>query len=342
LCRLSYLIPQPVKGFSAADTLTHPDRLHAPLVRRNGGFVAVGWDEALDAAAAGFRRIRAERGPDAVGAFGSGALTNEKAYAFGKFARLALGTANFDYNGRFCMSSAAAAANRSLGIDRGLPFPLSWIGETDVLMIVGGNPPVTMPPLQRYLDAQRRSGRSIVVDLRTTALAARASLHLQPAPGTDVILAHALLNVLIAEHRLDDAYVAARTEGFAAVRRIAAREDPDRAERRTGVPADDIGAAARMLADARTAIILTGRGIEQQRNGTDAANGFINLALALGLPGREGSGYGTLTGQGNGQGGREHGQKSDQLPGYCGLDNRAAVERVARVWNRRSCISCRR
>jgi assimilatory nitrate reductase catalytic subunit len=167
-------------------------------------------------------------------------------------------------------------------------------------------------------------------------------LHLQPAPGTDVILAHALLNVLIAEHRLDDAYVAARTEGFAAVRRIAAREDPDRAERRTGVPADDIGAAARMLADARTAIILTGRGIEQQRNGTDAANGFINLALALGLPGREGSGYGTLTGQGNGQGGREHGQKSDQLPGYCGLDNRAAVERVARVWNRRSCISCRR
>ena len=90
--------------------------------------------------------MRASRGPDAVAAFGSGALTNEAAYAFGKFARLALETANFDYNGRFCMSSAAAAANRAFGIDRGLPFPLTWLGEADMLLVAGGNPRETMPP----------------------------------------------------------------------------------------------------------------------------------------------------------------------------------------------------
>lgn len=124
-----------MKGYTAGETLAHPDRLMQPLVRRDGRFEEVGWEEALDVAAAGFRRIRAERGADAVAAFGSGALTNEKAYAFGKFARLALETANFDYNGRFCMSSAKTAANRSLGLDRGLPFPLRWIGEADVVLI---------------------------------------------------------------------------------------------------------------------------------------------------------------------------------------------------------------
>jgi assimilatory nitrate reductase catalytic subunit len=322
-----------MKGFTAAETLAHPERLLVPLVRRGGELVEATWDEALAAAAAGFERIAARDGRDAVAAFGSGALTNEKAYAFGKFARLALGTANFDYNGRFCMSSAAAAANRSLGIDRGLPFPLAWLGEADVLLLAGGNPLDTMPPLERYLAQQRANGASIVIDPRATPFAAGASLHLQAAPGTDAIVAYAMLHVLVAERRIDDAYVAARTAGFDDVRRIAEREHPERAERRTGVPADAIRAAARALAGARRAIVLTGRGVEQHANGTDAANAYINLALALGLPGRPGSGYGTLTGQGNGQGGREHGQKSDQLPGYGSVDDPAAVARVARVWN---------
>jgi assimilatory nitrate reductase catalytic subunit len=322
-----------MKGFTAAEMLAHPERLLQPLVRRDGTLAEATWDEALDAAAEGFRRIAATRGPDAVAAFGSGALTNEKAYAFGKFSRLALGTANFDYNGRFCMSSAAAAANRSFGLDRGLPFPLHWFGEADLLMIAGGNPLDTMPPLERYIVAQRRRGTSIVVDPRRTALAAGATLHLQAAPGTDSILAYAILHVLIAERRLDTDYIERRTTGFLDVRRTAELEYPERAERRTGVPADDIRTAARMLAEARSALIVTARGVEQHSNGTDSATSYINLALALGLPGAAGSGYGTITGQGNGQGGREHGQKSDQLPGYSSVDDPLAVERVARIWN---------
>ncbi|GAC1417174.1 MAG: molybdopterin oxidoreductase family protein [Candidatus Velthaea sp.] len=322
-----------MKGFTAAETLDHPERLLAPLVRKNGELVETTWDEALDAAAGGFRRVAQRHGADAVATFGSGALTNEKAYVLGKFARLALGTANFDYNGRFCMSSAAAAVNRSLGIDRGLPFPLAWLAHADVLLLAGGNPLDTMPPLERYLGHQRARGGSIVVDPRKTLFASKATVHLQAASGTDAILAYALLHVLIADRRIDEGYIARRTHGFADVRRLAEREHPERAERRTGVPADDIRAAARMLADAERAIVLTGRGVEQHTNGTDAANAYINLALALGLPGRDGCGYGTLTGQGNGQGGREHGQKSDQLPGYGSVDDATDVARVARVWN---------
>ena len=321
-----------MKGFASAETLDHPERLLGPLVRRDGVLQPATWDEALDAAAQGFRAVRASRGQDAVAAFGSGALTNEAAYAFGKFARLALETANFDYNGRFCMSSAAAAANRAFGIDRGLPFPLTWLGEADVLLVAGGNPRETMPPLERYLARQRAHGTSIVVDPRATGFARDATVHLQAAPGTDASLAYALLHVLIAERRIDEAYLATRTTGFADVARVAEREHPERAERRTGVPAESIRVAARALASAKRAIVLTARGVEQHRNGTDAASAYINLALALGLPGRDGCGYGTLTGQGNGQGGREHGQKSDQLPGYATLDDPIAVTRVARVW----------
>jgi assimilatory nitrate reductase catalytic subunit len=321
-----------VKGHTAPATLRHPERLTTPLIRRDGVLRPAGWEEALAAAADGFRAVAERWGDDANAVFGSGALTNEKAYALGKFARLALRTSRFDYNGRFCMSSAAAAVQRSLGVDRGLPFPLAWLERTACLLIAGGNPLATMPPLGRYLDAQRAAGTAIVVDPRRTELAAAATIHLQPAPGTDAILATGLLHVLVAEGRVDHAYVAARTRDFEAVARLAEREDPERVERRTGVPADAIRAAARALADAPSAIILTARGVEQHANGTDAVNAFINVALALGLPGREHSGFGTLTGQGNGQGGREHGQKSDQLPGYRRADDADARAHVAQVW----------
>lgn len=319
------------KGWSAAAALRHPDRLLTPLVREGTALRPASWEEALERTAQGFQSVRSRHGNNALGVFGSGALTNEKAYALGKFARLVMRTSNFDYNGRYCMSSAAAAANRSFGLDRGLPFPLAWTAKTACLLIAGGNPLDTMPPTRRYLDEQRAVGTSIVIDPRRTELAAKATLHLQPVPGTDMIVANAILHVLVAEDRCDRAYIAARTNGFEDVRRVTEREFPERAERRSGVPADAIRAAARLLAEAPSAIILTARGVEQHRDGTDATAAFINIALALGLVGREFSGFGTLTGQGNGQGGREHGQRSDQLPGYR-LNDAAGRAHMAAVW----------
>jgi assimilatory nitrate reductase catalytic subunit len=323
------------KGWSAAALLDHPERLTHPMVRaaKGAALLPATWDEALDRVARGLRDLRTAHGPDALAVFGGGGLTNEKAYTLGKFARVALGTRYIDYNGRFCMSSAAAAGNRAFGVDRGLPFPLADLGTADVLVLVGANPVETMPPLTRYLVEQReRGGHLIVIDPRLTPTARRASLHLQPAPGTDLALANTLLHRCLAEGYVDRDYVATRTTGFDDVVRVASGYWPERVERLTGVPVADLATAADLLGRAGTAIILTARGAEQHATGTDTVSAWINLALALGLPGRPGSGYGCLTGQGNGQGGREHGQKADQLPGYRRIDDPAARAHVASVW----------
>src|SRR4051812_5317697 len=326
------------KGWSAAELLDHPERLTRPLVRavngdRGSPLVEAPWEEALDRVVAAIRATQAAHGRDAVGCFGGGSLTNEQAYQFGKFARVALRTSAIDYNGRFCMSSAASAANRAFGLDRGLPFPLSDLAEAGVVVLVGSNPADTMPPAMQWFDAGRERGaRHIVVDPRRTATARNAALHLQPLPGTDLALANGLLHIAIAEGLVDAGYIAARTTGFEEVQAGVAAYWPDRVERLTGVPVADQRRTVFALARAEKAIVLTARGAEQHRSGTDTAQAWINLALALGLPGRPGSGWGTLTGQGNGQGGREHGQKADQLPGYRSLADPAARAHVAGVW----------
>ncbi|MFI7422697.1 molybdopterin oxidoreductase family protein [Nonomuraea sp. NPDC049684] len=316
------------KGWTAAELLTNGERLTTPLLHGE----PVEWETALDHVAARLRAIRAEHGPDAVAVFGGGGLTNEKAYQLGKFARVALGTSQIDYNGRFCMSSAAAASLRAFGMDRGLPFPVTDLADADVVLLAGANVAETMPPFVRHLSGPRL----IVVDPRRTPTARLAWLHLQPTPGTDLALALGLLHLAIADGLVDADYVAARTTGFDDVRTSLAAWWPERVERVTGVPVHRMRQAVRALAAARNAYVLTGRGAEQHAKGTDTVTAFINLALALGLPGRHGSGYGCLTGQGNGQGGREHGQKADQLPGYRRIDDPAARAHVAQVWGVRA------
>ena len=323
------------KGWTAAALLDAPDRLTTPLIRdtKAAPLRTASWDEALDRIANAIRAIQAERGADAVAMFGGGGLTNEKAYLLGKFARLGLGTANIDYNGRFCMASAAAAGLRAFGIDRGLPFPLEDIPGADAVLIVGGNPAETMPPIMQYFEALRaHGGRLIVADPRRTPTAEAADLHLALTPGSDAALALGLLNVAIRDRLIDEHYIATRTSGFDEVRRLALSYWPDRVERITGVPALQIQTAAHLLGEAAGAMILSARGPEQQSRGVDNTLAFINLALALGLPGTPHSGWGCLTGQGNGQGGREHGQKADQLPGYRRLADPADRAAVARVW----------
>ncbi len=325
------------KGWTSAELLASPDRLTTPLLRGGDGELhPIGWDAALDLVAEQLLGIRSEHGADAIGVFGGGGLTNEKAYQLGKFARIALRTSRIDYNGRFCMSSAAAAANRAFGIDRGLPFPLTDLDTADTVLLLGSNVGDTMPPFLSHLQSARAAGGLIVVDPRRSTTArltdGGAGIHVTPVAGTDLALLLGLSHVVLAEKLHDTAYLAARTRGLAALRRSVAPWWPERTQAVTGVPAGVIRRLARRLAAGRSVYILTGRGVEQHADGTDTATAAINLALLLGLPGTPGNGYGTLTGQGNGQGGREHGQKSDQLPGYRKISDAAARAHVARVW----------
>ena len=350
------------KGASAAELLSPRLRLTTPLIRdeRGAELRPASWEEALDRVA----RELGARDPEAVAIFGGGSLTNEKAYQLGRFARTVLKTPNIDYNGRFCMSSVAAAQNRAFGVDRGLPFPVRDVRRARAILLVGANPAETMPPIMRHFAAAREAGATLItVDPRRTRTAELADRHLQPVPGSDLALALAMLHIAVAEGLVDEQYVAERTNGFDDARRIATAYWPERVERLTGVPVAAMYQTVTTLAEAARAareaalqntvaqntvaqnavptnteteiggaMILTARGTEQHSKGTDTVNAWINLALALGLPGRPGSGYGALTGQGNGQGGREHGQKSDQLPGYRKLDDPAAREHVAAVW----------
>jgi len=324
------------KGWTAGSLLNAPDRLTTPLIRdyKGGRLRPASYEEALDHIATRFRKIQAERGMDAVGVFGGGGLTNEKAYLLGKFARVALRTANIDYNGRFCMGSGANGNLRAFGVDRGLPFPLADIPGAEAILLSGGNPAETMPPVMQYFEAQRRRGGTLIVsDPRRTETAKLAHLHLQLTPGTDAALANGLLHVAIRDKLLNETFIRSRTNGFQAVRRICASYWPDRVERITGVPAAQVERAAHVMGEAATAMVLSARGTEQQSHGTDNVHAFINLLLALGKAGKVSCGYGCLTGQGNGQGGREHGQKADQLPGYRKLTDPAHRAAVARVWD---------
>ncbi|MFF7553711.1 molybdopterin oxidoreductase family protein [Streptomyces olivaceus] len=322
------------KGRTAPAVLASGARLTSPLVRSDdGALVPAGWDEALDRIARNLVRTRAEYGADALGVFGGGGLTNEKAYALGKFARVVLGTSQIDYNGRFCMSSAAAAGTRAFGLDRGLPFPLEDIPKTGCVILVGSNPAETMPPSLRYFSELRDNGGTlIVVDPRRTRTAEQADLHLAPRPGTDLALALGLLHLVVAEGRVDEAYVEERTAGWEEARAAAMAHWPEYVERITGVPVPELREAVRLFCAPDAAMVLTARGPEQQAKGTDTVGAWINLCLATGRAGRPRSGYGCLTGQGNGQGGREHGQKADQLPGYRKLTDPAARRHVAGVW----------
>ena len=330
------------KGWTSADVLRVPDRITAPLRRVGTSFEEVSWEEALDDIATRVTAIGRELGTDAVAVFGGGGLTNEKAYQLGKFARLALRTRFIDYNGRFCMSSAAAAGNRTLGIDRGLPFPLTDLVDADVVLLLGSNLADTMPPAVQHLGAVRERGGLIVVDPRRTATAMltdnHAGMHLQLVPGTDLILLLGLLHIVFAEGLADHDYLLRRANGVESVQRSVSEWWPERVAATTGIPELQLRQAARQLANAaphrggRGAFVLTGRGSEQHVDGTDTVSAAINLALALGLVGAERGGYGCITGQGNGQGGREHGQKSDQLPGYRMIADPAAREHVAAVW----------
>lgn len=323
-----------IKGFSAAELLNSGERVTAPLKRNAHGTISpVSWSEALDEIASRMRVLQKEHGADSVAAFGSGALTNEKAYLLGKFMRVAVGSANIDYNGRYCMSSAAAGQNKAFGIDRGLPFPVSDIAQCATVVLWGANSADTLPPIMQWFEKQQANGgKLIVVDPRRTETAKAAQLHLQLTPGTDLALANSMLHVALDENLIDREYIAARTEGFDDLQRVALDYAPSRVEKLTGVPERNIRAAVRLLAKSASSMVLSGRGPEQQSKGTDTVLSLINLMLVLGKIGRPYSGYGCLTGQGNGQGGREHGQKADQLPGYRRIDVAEHREAVAKVW----------
>lgn len=342
-CGVSYKIegvPNPasegrvcVKGMNAHQHSGHSQRLLQPMIRKKGELVSCSWDEAIAYIGHRFSLISEQYGSDAIAAYGGGSLTNETAYLLGKFARVALGSKYIDYNGRFCMSAAASAGSKSFGMDRGLTFRLSDIPLAKCIILAGTNIAECQPTLMPYFNQAKENGAQIIViDPRKTATAAIADYHLPIRPGSDVMLADAMLKIMMDAELIDESFVAARTNGYDELKAYISSIDLQQAAAICGLDLEIIQQAALAFGHADTGMILTARGVEQQSDGHLAVRHFINMVLATGKIGREGCGYGAVTGQGNGQGGREHGQKADQLPGYRSIDNEADRAYVASVW----------
>ena len=314
----------------------HPDRLLDPLERdpsQPDGFRPVSWDHALDRTVAEIRRIQAAHGNDAFAMLSGVSLDNEKSYLIGKFARLALGTANLDYNGRLCMVSAGVANKRALGIDRA-SNPWSDIPLAEVVFVIGANIAECAPITTSWIWRARDNGAKLIVaDPRVTPTARTADLFLGLRPG----------------YRLGAARSDAARADRARLARPRLHPRPHERLRRggRGGPRPHAGVGR---GDHRRA---RGRGSSRRPSGggrrppgcccTPAASSTtprasrtcgpcINLGLATGKYGKPGSGVTTITGQGNGQGGREHGHKCDQLPGNRDITNPEHRAYIASVW----------
>ncbi|MEH7095865.1 assimilatory nitrate reductase catalytic subunit NasC [Neobacillus vireti] len=322
-----------VKGMNAYQHAFNKERLKYPMLKVNGEFVQITWKQALEQIKDQFTRIQEEDGLNALAVYGSASITNEEAYILGKFARVALQTKYIDYNGRLCMSAAASAASQTFGMDRGFTNSLAEIPFTRCIILAGTNVAECQPTIMPYFEKAKENGAFIIViDPRETSTAKLADLHLKVKPGTDAALVNGLLKVIIEENYTDEAFIQERANGFDEVKEYVRSLKLEEIEEMTGVSINQIREAAISFGKEETGMIFTARGVEQQTDGSATVRNFLNLLVATGKLGKLNCGFGAITGQGNGQGAREHGQKADQLPGYRLIENEAHRTHIANVW----------
>ncbi len=326
------LCPKGVKRYLQG---SHPDRLLTALARDTSsasGFSPMPYEAAIARVAAEIDRLQKAHGPSAIGVLGGASLTTEKTYLLGKFARVCLKTPYIDYNGRLCMVSAGAANKKAFGIDR-TTNPWSDMIGTDVIWVAGSNVAECSPITTNYLWQAREQGAKIIIqDPRITPAARTCDLYLPVKPGRDAALFAGVLRIMIERGWIDRAFIEAHTTGFDEVAAYCSEWTLARTSDVTGVPEPSLMQAAEWWGRARTSFLFHARGIEHHSNGVQNSLGTINLVLASGRIGKPKSGYGTIVGQANGQGGREHGQKCDQLPGWRDISNPDHRRYIAGVW----------
>jgi formate dehydrogenase major subunit len=340
-----------VKGRFGFDYVHHPHRLTQPLIRKDGvpkdanvevdpanpwtHFRPASWEEALDRAAAGLKRIRDRDGPPALAGFGSAKGSNEEAYLFQKLVRTGFGTNNVDHCTRLCHASSVAALMEGLN-SGAVTAPFAAALDAEVIIVIGANPTVNHPVAATYIkNAAKRGATLIVADPRGQSLSRHATHMLQFKPGMDVPLLNAMLHTIIAEGLVDQQYVEGFTEGFAELKARVAAFSPEKMAPVCGIDAATIRTVARRYATARASIIFWGMGISQHVHGTDNARCLISLALVTGQIGRPGTGLHPLRGQNNVQGASDAGLIPMVFPDYQPVETAANLQLFERFWGTR-------
>jgi len=341
-----------VKGRFGFDYIHHPDRLKKPLIRREDApkrgdivvdprnpwdvFREATWEEALEKAAAGFRRILERDGGQALAGFGSAKGSNEEAYLFQKLIRQGFGTNNVDHCTRLCHASSVAALMEGLN-SGAVTAPFTAAKDADCIIVIGARPTENHPVAATYLkNAAKRGAKLIVMDPRghSQGLARYASYVLQFKPGRDVALLNAMLNVIITEGLVDVQYVQAHTTGFEDLKARVADFTPERMEPVCGIPAETIREVARLYARSERSIIFWGMGVSQHTHGTDNARCLIALALVTGHIGRPGTGLHPLRGQNNVQGASDAGLIPMVYPDYKSVEDPKIRSLYEELWGR--------
>ncbi|AHL23363.1 formate dehydrogenase subunit alpha [Thermococcus nautili] len=318
------------KGLYALEFVRSKDRLKRPLKREGSSLRPLSWGQAIGEIANELLEIRELYGPDAVAFIASSKISNEENYLLQKIARL-FGTNNIDNCARLCHEASVHALKLAVGTGA-QTNPYEDIENFNAVLIWGYNPAETHPVVMDYiLKAKRRGAKIIVVDVRETRTMAFADYRLVIKPGTDIVLANAIANVIIGEELYDEEFVKGRTRGFSEVRMAVMKYTPEYAESVTGIPAEAIREVARTFALAGSGAIMWGMGLTQHVSGVENVLAVINLALLLGYIGEKGGLY-PMRGQNNVQGAAYMGALSEFLPGYVPLTDERFRKRVASLW----------
>jgi formate dehydrogenase major subunit len=329
-----------VKGRFAFGYATHPDRVLKPMIREKitDEWREVDWDTAINFTAAKFRDIQDRHGAGSIGGITSSRCTNEEVYVVQKMVRAAFGNNNVDTCARVCHSPTGYGLKQTFGESAGTQDFRS-VAAADVIMVIGANPTDGHPVFASRMKRRLREGaKLIVVDPRRIDLVRsphiEATHHLQLAPGTNVAIVNAMAHVVVTEGLVDRAFVDSRCEDFDAWAEFIAQPEhsPEMAEEITGVPAEDLRAAARLYATGGNAAIYYGLGVTEHSQGSTMVMGMANLAMATGNIGRDGVGVNPLRGQNNVQGSCDMGSFPHELPGYRHVSDDAVRGVFENLW----------
>jgi formate dehydrogenase major subunit len=329
-----------VKGRFAFGYASHPDRVLKPMVRDKitDPWREVEWDEAIGTVATRMRELQGRYGPSSIGAISSSRCTNEEVYVVQKMVRAAFGNNNIDTCARVCHSPTGYGLKQTFGESAGTQDFRS-VAEADVIMVIGANPTDGHPVFASRMKRRLREGAElIVVDPRRIDLVRsphiEAAHHLQLKPSTNVAVVNAMAHVVVTEGLADLGFVAQRCEGFDEWAEFVARPEnsPEATEEISGVPAEELRAAARLYAAAPNGAIYYGLGVTEHSQGSTMVMGMANLAMACGNIGRDGVGVNPLRGQNNVQGSCDMGSFPHELPGYRHVSDDAVRDVFEKLW----------